>query len=173
VAANTPTTLRLLLEQPQDEHETSDEIGLQSALCKLSGGHINISNISSNQQVGTVVVRSSYTGGKSTNLLVYVGQETTGSQRHVFKEVTSLSSSFVLARLFYSEDAAGVTLEASGGDRIFQLNPGIAYEFQFTAPIFTPIGNAVGLRLEAVSKPFTSIPGNEMRVIWNSIQRGP
>ncbi len=170
---NTPATLHLLHQQPQDEHETSDEIAMQSVHCTISGGHLALSNVSSNQQVGTFLVANSFVERKSTNLLLYAGQETSGLKRHIFKGATSLSSSFVLARLFISENEDGVTLDLAGGDPLFQFGAGIAYEFAFTTPVYAPPANEVSIHVEAISKPYTSIPGNEMRVIWNSTQRPP
>jgi len=166
-----PTTLRVLFQQQQDENETSDEMSIHSVLGTLSGGHIAVSNLSSNQQVGSMIVMNSFTGRKSTNLLVYAGQETTGLKRHIFKGLPSASSNFVLAQLYYSESSEGVTLETVEGGGLFTFGAGIAYDFQFSTPIYVaPSANEVAIRVEAISKPWTSIQGNEMRVIWHSVQ---
>ncbi len=169
---NTPTTLQVLHQQPQDERETGDEMPLQSIICTLGDGHIAVSNLSSNQQVGTVTGISTYTGRKSTNALVYVGPEPTGAKRYVFQERIPGNSTYVFATLYYSETADGVTLEIDGGEGLFAFAAGIVYEFQFTTPIYlTPTDTQVPIRVEAISQRWTSIPGNEMHVIWNTIQR--
>jgi hypothetical protein len=168
---NTPTTLQALLQQPQDEHETADEIPVQTILCTLGGGHIAISNLSSNQQVGTVTVINTYTDRRSTNALVYIGKEPTGAERHIFQVRIPGNSSFVLGTLYYSESSDGVTLEIDSGEGLFQFAAGIVQLFQFSVPIYVPGADTqVPIRVEAISRRWTSIPGNEMHVIWNRIQ---
>ncbi len=171
---NTPTALTFIHQQPVDEGETIDEVPLQSLTATLDQDRLAMAGVSSNQQVGTVLLVNFYTGARSTNVIVYRGQETAPPQRHLFEVPTSPGSSLSLARLSALDDpdGSGVTFQITGGT--FPFNAGGMREYEFTSPIYRPPptpGTDVNIRLETVSQQWTSIPGDEMRVIVNSRER--
>jgi hypothetical protein len=133
-----------------------------------------LTGVNSNQQVGTLFIANFYTGRQSTNVIVYKGQESLAPQRHRFEVLGSTNSSFALA-LFYAlddPDGSGVTFQITAGS--FPFNAGIAWDYQFTSPIYRPpavVGSDVIVRIETISQQWMSIPKNEMRVIQDSIQR--
>jgi hypothetical protein len=167
---NVAAGLELLHQQPVDDQETAFEVPLQTVICTLDSGHIVVTNLTIDDQVGSSIRTSFYDGSQATNVIAYAGQETNAPQRYLFREVPSLGSPYTLAWFYYSEGTNGVTLQLGPGDNsLFKFYPGGLYDFQFTTPIYRPAAGDVALRLETISQQWMAPPGNEMRRIVNSI----
>ena len=169
ITNNIPTSLRLLHQQPVDDGATAGEVPLQSVLCTLSSGHIVVTNLSLNQQVGTAITTSFYDGSQQTNLIIYAGQETNAPQRYLFREVPNLGSPYTFAWFYYSQATNGVTFQLGPGDPLFTFSPGGVYDFQFTTPLYLPPASDIALRVDTESQEWMAPPGNEMHCIANSI----
>jgi hypothetical protein len=175
-ASDTPARPRLLHQQPVDEDETIGEVPLQSLIATLDRGRLELTGVSSNQQVGTVIVENFYTGRSSTNFIFYAGRELSLTNRHRFDVHPRSDSTLVLARIYASDDADGngVTFTVEGGDGLFQFNAGIMWDYQFTTPIYRPPagrGTDVSIRLETISRQWMSAPELPMRRIQHVIRK--
>jgi hypothetical protein len=176
ITNNLPAAPRLIHQQPTEPYGSEgEEVPIQSIRCTLAGGHIVVSNLTANQQVGAVTQVTLEDGTRRTFPILYRGQEPQPPGRHLFEVLYSVSteSKLAYARLHYSEaaDGSGVLLEVNAGWLGFWA--GVMWDYQFTAPIYRPpagAGSEVALRVETISQQWTSVPGSEMRVIKDSLQ---
>lgn len=168
LTADTPATFRLIHQQPTDDHETADEIALQSVVASIDQGRLELSNVTSNQVVGTAKVVNFYTKRSATNLIVYQGRESSPPNRHVFGVMPSVGSKAVVARAYAQDDPSGNGVKFEGGAGIIPFNPGFMLDYRFTTPIYRPpaaSGTALTIRVEAVSQQWMAPPDSEMRVV--------
>jgi hypothetical protein len=172
--SNTPTTLRLIHQQPVDEGETIGEVPLSKVMVTLDQGRLAVTNLALNQQVGGATNLNFYSDFKSQYLIVYKGKEVQEPQRHMFNITDSVGSSLFWARIYAMDDpdGTGVTFEVESG--FLPFNAGAMWDYRFTSPIYRPPatspGTDVAVRVETISQQWTSIPGSEMRVIRNSLE---
>jgi hypothetical protein len=176
ITNNLPAAPRLIHQQPIEPYGSEgEEVPIQSIRCTLAGGHMVVTNLTVNQQVGAVTQVTLEDGTQRIFPILYRGQEPQPPGRHLFEVLSSVSteSKYAYARLYYSEaaDGSGVLLEVDAGWLGFFA--GVMWDYQFTAPIYRPpagAGSEVALRVETISQQWMSVPDSEMRVIVNSTQ---